>query len=42
MFVRSTIWEPKNTNFRPYNISTLITFYLARLVGGIFRKIAGW
>lgn len=39
MLVKPPIWEPKGTNFRPYNLSTLIAFYIARFVGGIFKKL---
>lgn len=41
MFIKTPIWEPKGTRFRPYNFSTLIFFYIGRAVGGFFRFIFG-
>jgi hypothetical protein len=28
MFTKPPIWEPEGSNFRPYNLATLIAFYL--------------
>ena len=41
MIVKPPIWEPKGTNFRPYNLSTLISFYIGRFLGRLFRKLFG-
>jgi len=34
------IWEPKDSRFRPYIVTTLIFFYLGKLFGRLFRKRA--
>jgi hypothetical protein len=39
MLIKSPIWEPKGTKFRPYNLSTLIAFYVGRLFGSMFRRL---
>ena len=39
MWIRTPIWEPENTRFRPYSIGTLISFFIGRFVGGIFSKL---
>src|SRR5579864_4907342 len=39
MLVRPPIWEPRGTRFRPYNLSTLIFFYIGRAFGTLFRCI---
>jgi hypothetical protein len=39
MWIRTPIWEPENTRFRPYSIGTLIAFVIGRLIGRIFAKI---
>ena len=36
MLAKPPIWEPKETNFRPYNLPTLITFYIGRFFGWLF------
>jgi len=41
MFIKTPIWEPKGTRFRPYNLATLIFFYIGRGVGRFFRFILG-
>jgi hypothetical protein len=41
MFLRPPIWEPKGTRFRPYNLATLIFFYIGRFFGSIFKKLFG-
>lgn len=41
MIFKTPIWEPKGTRFRPYNLSTLISFYIGRVVGRFFRFIFG-
>lgn len=38
---KTPIWEPKGTHFRPYNLSTLISFYLGRALRGFFRFMFG-
>jgi hypothetical protein len=38
MWRHGPIWEPKDSNFRPYNITTLIFFYLGRCIGRLFRR----
>lgn len=38
MWRQGPIWEPKDSHFRPYSITTLIFFYLGKLVGRLFRK----
>ena len=41
MLVKPPIWEPKGTNFRPYDLSTLIAFYVGRFLGGMFKRLFG-
>jgi len=41
MLTKPPIWEPDGTRFRPYNISTLIFFFVGRTIGRIFRFILG-
>jgi hypothetical protein len=38
MWRQGPIWEPKDSHFRPYSITTLIFFYLGKLFGCLFRK----
>jgi len=38
MWRQGPIWEPKDSRFRPYSITTLIFFYLGKLFGRLFRK----
>jgi len=33
MWIRTPIWEPKNTNFRPYSLGTLLAFFVGRCFG---------
>jgi len=40
MWTQGPIWEPKDSQFRPYSITTLILFYLGKLLGQLFRKRA--
>lgn len=35
---KGPIYEPKDSRFRPLNISTLIAFFIGRLFGRLFRK----
>lgn len=35
---RGPIYEPKDSNFRPWNITTLLAFLLGRAFGRLFRK----
>jgi hypothetical protein len=37
MIFKTPIWEPEKTKFRPYNLATLIAFYIGRFVGRLFR-----
>jgi hypothetical protein len=39
MWIRTPIWEPENTRFRPYSIGTLIGFFIGRFIGRMFAKI---
>ncbi len=32
------IWEPEGTRFRPYNIMTVIVFYIARFFGRLLGR----
>jgi len=38
MWRQGHIWEPKDSRFRPYSITTLIFFYLGKLFGRLFLK----
>ena len=38
MLRRPPIWEPEDSRFRPYSLSTFIFFYLGRLFGRLFGK----
>lgn len=40
MCTQGPIWEPKDSRFRPYSITTLIFFYVGKLFGRLFRKRA--
>ena len=40
MWRKGSIWEPKDSGFRPYSIITLIFFYLGKLFGRLVRKRA--
>jgi hypothetical protein len=35
---RGPIYEPKDSRFRPWNISTLIAFFVGRFIGRLFRS----
>lgn len=35
---RGPMWEPKDSNFRPYGITTLIFFYIGKFFGRLFRR----
>lgn len=32
------IYEPKDSRFRPWNITTLVAFFFGRVIGRLFRK----
>jgi hypothetical protein len=38
MFSKPPIWEPKGSNFRPYNLTTLIAFYIGQFFGRLFGR----
>jgi hypothetical protein len=38
MWRRGPIWEPKDSDFRPYSITTLIFFYIGRFFGRLFGR----
>jgi len=35
---RGPIYEPKDSNFRPWSITTLLAFLFGRLLGRLFRR----
>jgi len=35
---RGPIYEPKDSNFRPWSLTTLVAFVLGRMLGRWFRK----
>jgi hypothetical protein len=35
---RGPIYEPKDSRFRPWSITTLIAFLIGRVFGRLFRK----
>lgn len=35
---RGPIYEPRDSNFRPRSITTLLAFLLGRMIGRLFRK----
>ncbi len=35
---RGPIYEPKDSNFRPWSITSLLAFLFGRMVGRLFRK----
>lgn len=39
MWRQPPIWEPEGTKFRPYNISTLIAFYIGKLFGTALKRL---
>lgn len=41
MIVKPPIWEPKGTSFRPYDLSTLISFYVGRFLARMFKGLFG-
>lgn len=34
---RGPIYEPKDSNFRPWSLTTLIGFFIGRFFGRLFR-----
>jgi len=38
MWRRPPIWEPEGTRFRPYSITTLISFLVGKVFGRLFRR----
>jgi hypothetical protein len=39
MWTQGPIWEPKDSNFRPYSITTLIVFISGSSLGGCFEGV---
>jgi hypothetical protein len=37
MWKQPPIWEPEESKFRPYNITTLVVFYIGKFLGRLFR-----
>jgi hypothetical protein len=35
---RGPIYEPEDSRFRPWNLTTLIAFFIGRFFGRLFRK----
>jgi hypothetical protein len=35
---RGPIYEPKDSDFRPWSIGTLLAFLFGRMIGRLFRK----
>lgn len=35
---RGPIYEPRDSNFRPWSITTLVAFLFGRMIGRLFRK----
>lgn len=35
---RGPIYEPKDSNFRPWNLSTLLGFLVGRVLGRLLRR----
>lgn len=38
MWRQGPIWEPKDSRFRPYSVTTLIFFYIGKFFGRLFQK----
>jgi hypothetical protein len=38
LWQRGPIYEPKDSSFRPWNLVTLIGFFIGRIFGRLFRK----
>ena len=38
LWYRGPIYEPKDSRFRPWNVSTLIAFFIGRFFGCVFRS----
>jgi hypothetical protein len=38
VFYKGPIYEPKDSNFRPWNLSTLLGFLFGRFLGRMFRR----
>ena len=36
---RGAIYEPKDSAFRPWNVTTLLCFLFGRMLGRCFRKL---
>ena len=41
MWIRTPIWEPEHTRFRPYSLGTLISFFIGHILGRKLDKF-GW
>ena len=39
MWIRTPIWEPEHTRFRPYSLGTLISFFVGRFIGRKLDKL---
>lgn len=35
---RGPIWEPKDSEFRPWSITTLVAFYVGKFFGKLFHR----
>jgi hypothetical protein len=38
LWERGPIYEPKDSRFRPWTLTTLIAFFIGRFIGRRFRK----
>ena len=38
MWPQGPIYEPRDSNFRPWNLTTVLGFLLGRMLGRLFRK----
>ena len=38
VWYRGPIYEPKDSNFRPWSVTTLVCFLLGRMIGRCFRR----
>jgi hypothetical protein len=35
---RGPVYEPKDSNFQPWSLTTLIAFFIGKFLGRLFRK----
>ena len=40
MWIRTPIYEPENTRFRPYSVGTLLAFMIGRCFGRLWKAWA--